>query len=84
MPCRGYPERRRLLLRLMVCAALIRFTAAASAQAPSGIAVVVHPDVPVDNLTVRSQVPGNFRPQPGAEPEMFVQFDVSGYALTGS
>jgi len=36
----------------MVCAALIRFTAAASAQAPSGIAVVVHPDVPVDNLTV--------------------------------
>jgi general secretion pathway protein M len=38
----------------------------------------------VDNLTVRSQVPGNFRPQPGAEPEMFVQFDVSGYALTGT
>jgi general secretion pathway protein M len=38
----------------------------------------------VDNLTVRSQVPGNFRPQPGQEPEMFVQFDVSGYALTGT
>ena len=38
----------------------------------------------VDNLTIRSQVPGNFRPQPGAEPEMFVQFDMSGYALTGS
>lgn len=38
----------------------------------------------VDNLTVRSQVPGNFRPQPGAEPEMFVQFDVTGYALTGT
>ena len=37
----------------------------------------------VDNLTVRSQVPGNFKPQPGAEPEMFVQFDMSGYALTG-
>jgi general secretion pathway protein M len=38
----------------------------------------------VDNLTVRSQVPANFRPQPGAEPEMFVQFDVTGYALTGT
>jgi len=35
----------------------------------------------VDNLTVRTQVPGNFKPAPGAEPEMFVQFDVSGYSL---
>ena len=35
----------------------------------------------VDNLLVRSQVPGNFKPGPGAEPEMFVQFDVYGYAL---
>lgn len=38
----------------------------------------------VDNLVVRSQVPANFKPQPGVEPEMFVQFDVSGYALTGT
>jgi general secretion pathway protein M len=38
----------------------------------------------VDNLVVRSQVPANFKPQPGVEPEMFVQFDISGYALTGS
>ena len=38
----------------------------------------------VDNLLVRSQVPGNFKPAPGGEPEMFVQFDVYGYALTGS
>lgn len=37
----------------------------------------------VDNLMVRSQVPSNFRPGAGAEPEMFVQFDVSGYAFTG-
>jgi general secretion pathway protein M len=37
----------------------------------------------VDNLMVRSQVPSNFKPLPGAEPEMFVQFDLSGYALTG-
>jgi general secretion pathway protein M len=37
-----------------------------------------------DNLMVRTQVPANFRPAPGAEPEMFVQFDVSGYSLTGS
>jgi general secretion pathway protein M len=38
----------------------------------------------VDNLTVRTQVPATFRPAPGAEPEMFVQFDVSGYAITGA
>jgi general secretion pathway protein M len=38
----------------------------------------------VDNLLVRSQVPGNFKPGPGGEPEMFVQFDVYGYALTSS
>ena len=41
------------------------------------------PVIFVDNLMVRSQVPATFKPQPGAEPEMFVQFDVSGYALTG-
>jgi general secretion pathway protein M len=38
----------------------------------------------VDNLTIRSQVPANFKPAPGSEPEMFVQFDVSGYAISGS
>ncbi len=37
----------------------------------------------VDNLMVRSQVPAYFKPGPGAEPEMFVQFEVSGYSLTG-
>ena len=37
----------------------------------------------VDNLMVRSQVPSTFKPGPGSEPEMFVQFDVSGYSLTG-
>lgn len=36
----------------------------------------------VDNLSVRTQVQPNFRPQPGAEPDMFVVLDVSGYALT--
>lgn len=36
----------------------------------------------IDNLMVRSQVPGSFRPQPGVEPEMFVQFDVYGYSFT--
>lgn len=36
----------------------------------------------VDNLTVRSQVASNFRPPPGQEPEMYVSFDVVGYALT--
>ena len=38
----------------------------------------------VDSLQVRTQVPPNFRPQPGQEPEMFVMLDISGYALTGS
>ena len=38
----------------------------------------------VDNLLVRSQVPGSFRPQPGQEPEMFVQFDLYGYSLIGA
>ena len=37
----------------------------------------------VDTLMVRSQVPANFKPGAGAEPEMFVQFDVSGYSLEG-
>jgi general secretion pathway protein M len=35
----------------------------------------------IDNVKVTSQVPGNFRPQPGNEPEVFVQLDVTGYAL---
>lgn len=34
----------------------------------------------VDNLTIRSQVPSGFKPQPGFEPDMFVQFDVAGLA----
>jgi general secretion pathway protein M len=38
----------------------------------------------IDNLLIRTQVPANFRPAPGAEPEMFVQFDVSGYAIVGA
>ena|SRR2546423_32045 len=35
----------------------------------------------IDNLSVRSQVPGNFKPNPGSEPEMFVQVDVTGYLI---
>jgi hypothetical protein len=38
----------------------------------------------VDSLMVRSQVPSNFKPGAGAEPEMFVQFDVTGYSLEGA
>jgi hypothetical protein len=38
----------------------------------------------IDNLMVKTQVPGNFRPGPGAEPEMFVTFDVHGYSLSGA
>ncbi|MBL0142246.1 MAG: hypothetical protein IPP91_09210 [Betaproteobacteria bacterium] len=39
------------------------------------------PYIFVDVLTVRSQVPPGYKPLPGADPEMFIQFDVSGYAL---
>ena len=38
----------------------------------------------VENIMVRSQVPGNFKPGPGAEPEMFVSFDIVGYSLEGA
>ena len=38
----------------------------------------------IDNLMVKTQVPGNFKPGPGAEPEMFITFDMHGYALTGN
>jgi general secretion pathway protein M len=59
----------------------------ANIQALRKILAAVETSVPylfIDNLTVRSQVPATFKPQPGADPEMFVQFDVSGYALTGA
>jgi len=38
----------------------------------------------VDSLVVRAQVPPGYKPPPGFEPEMFIQFDVSGYAIPGS
>jgi general secretion pathway protein M len=59
----------------------------ANIQALRKILAAVESSVPylfIDNLTVRSQVPATFKPQPGADPEMFVQFDVAGYALTGA
>ena len=37
----------------------------------------------VDNLLIRSQVAAGHRPAPGQEPQVFVQFDVSGYAPAG-
>jgi len=37
----------------------------------------------VDSLVVRTQVPPGHKPAPGFEPEMFIQFDVSGYAIPG-
>lgn len=37
----------------------------------------------VDSLVVRAQVPPGHKPAPGFEPEMFIQFDVSGYAIPG-
>lgn len=38
----------------------------------------------VDSLVVRAQVPPGYKPAPGFEPEMFIQFDVSGYAIPGA
>jgi general secretion pathway protein M len=38
----------------------------------------------VDNMMIRSQVQANHKPAPGAEPDMFVTLDVTGYALVGS
>ena len=38
----------------------------------------------VESLQVRSQVPANFKPNPGAEPEVYMQMDVSGYSVAGS
>lgn len=38
----------------------------------------------VDSLVVRTQVPPGHKPAPGFEPEMFIQFDVSGYSVPGS
>ena len=58
----------------------------ANMQAVRKILNAIETSVPylfIDNLKVTSQVPGNFRPQPGAEPEVFVQLDVTGFALVG-
>lgn len=35
----------------------------------------------VDSFTIRAQVPPGFKPAPGFEPEMFIQLDVSGFAI---
>jgi len=42
------------------------------------------PALYVDNLQVRSQVPANFRPQPGNEPDVYMQMDVTGYSISGA
>jgi general secretion pathway protein M len=36
----------------------------------------------IDNLLVRSNQSYNYRPNPGVEPEMFIQFDLSAFAVT--
>jgi general secretion pathway protein M len=39
----------------------------------------------VENLQVRSQVPVNYKPGPGvAEPDVYMQLDVSGFSVAGS
>ena len=59
----------------------------ANMQAARKILNAIETNVPylfIENLKITSQVPGNFRPQPGAEPEVFLQLDVTGYALVGA
>lgn len=41
------------------------------------------PYVFVDSLMVRAQVPPGYKPPPGFEPEMFIQLDISAYAIAG-
>lgn len=38
----------------------------------------------IESLQVRSQVPANFKPNPGNEPDLYMQMDVSGFAVPGS
>jgi general secretion pathway protein M len=42
------------------------------------------PLVLIENVTVRQSVGTGFRPAPGTEPEMFVQFELTGYAIGGA
>jgi len=46
-------------------------------------AETAEPYVFVDSLTVRAQVPPGYKAQPGFEPEMFIQLDISGFAIAG-
>jgi hypothetical protein len=41
------------------------------------------PSLFVASLMVRAQVPPGYKMQPGFEPEMFIQFEISGYAIAG-
>jgi general secretion pathway protein M len=41
------------------------------------------PYIFVDSMMVRTQVPPGFKPAPGFEPDMFIQLDISGYAIAG-
>lgn len=38
----------------------------------------------VDGFSMRSQVPANYRPGPGQEPDMFIVLDVTGYSVSGA
>lgn len=42
------------------------------------------PLVLIENVTVRQSIGTGFRPAPGTEPEMFVQFELTGYAIGGA
>ena len=38
----------------------------------------------VESLQVRTQVPANYKPAPGGEPDIYIQMDVSGFTVTGN
>jgi general secretion pathway protein M len=38
----------------------------------------------VENLQVRSQVPANYKPNPGNEPDVYIAMDISGFSVIGA
>ena len=77
LPSKGEGRYRQVAAQVQV---------AANIHALRKILHTVESNVPalfVENLVVKTQVPSSFKPGPGAEPEMFVTFDLHGYALAG-
>ena len=64
---------------LLACAIVCEVTATLSLKR-----AIDQPALYVENLQLRSQVPANFRPAPGNEPDIYMQMDVTGYSISGA